>query len=268
MIRIFFLLFLIPLFSENEEIEQYYPNYKVPQSDYLYLLTEPRSGTHWVQSSIQYLTERRVLPFEKKRIATFDPEAFGCNIFDISIDATKTPFFRTHCEKSMKGSFKKIPAFSKRNKLVFLTRNYKEIFPRRVRIRSNSDDWNSALRTSRFILYDYMRKIAFFDKWDPENSMLIYYEDLISNPEEIITKLAEFLDVPSQRLSSYLENQKELRKKSFDYYAAKVPTGTVTTGNETKFHSLTLEKEIIGRIDSIIHSLNPRLAEKYLSRYL
>jgi len=264
---IVFLFAIASLFSSEPKLKKYYPDYKHPQTGYLYLLTEPRSGTHWLQTSIQYLTERRPLPFEQSRIYQKNLPMFGMNILEIAVDEKKKPFFRTHCEKNMGKALPRIGTFSKQNKLIFLTRNYKEIFARHMGTR-RQPHFEVAKIKLRFILDDYLKKIVFYDQWDEANRLFLYYEDLITKPEETIRIVAQFVGASQERVQMYFDNYDLNRQKSFKFYQKHVVFGAKSTGNETKFHSLKLNDKQKAELDTIIVKTNPKMANRYLQRYL
>ena len=264
---IIFFFAIASLFSAQPKLKRYYPDYNKPQSEYLYLLTEPRSGTHWLQASIQYLTNRRVLPFEQARIYSHSLPMFGMNILEVPIDKGKKPIFRTHCEKNMVKTIGNVTTFSKGNKLIFLTRNYKEIFARHMGTRCQPN-FEIATKKLRFILVDYLKKIAFFDRWDTNNRLFLYYEDMITSPEKVFTQVAKFVDADQTQLKLYFQEYDDNRKKSFSFYQKHVVSGAKSTGNETKFHSLKLTGPQRKRLDQIIWDTNPKIADRYLRRYL
>lgn len=264
---IVFLFAIASLFSSEPQLKKYYPDYKQPQTEYLYLLTEPRSGTHWLQASVQYFTKRRLLPFEQDRILQKNLPMFGMNILNVTIDDQLKPIFRTHCEKNMNEALGDITTFSKQNKLIFLTRNYKEIFARHMRTRRQKTFKKASIKL-RHILEDYLNKIAFYEKWNKNNRLLLYYEDLISKPQETMQRIADFVEAPKERFQLYFDNYQHNRKQSLDFYQNHVIFGSKSKGNKTESHSLKLSKAEKGKLDRIIFEKNSKLANRYLQRYL
>lgn len=112
--------------------------------------------------------------------------------------------------------------------------------------------------------YDYyMSLISAYDKY-AEPKLIISYENLISDPEEQIHRLIEFvLDKPNtDALNAFLENIDDHKNKCLNFYNGSY--GTSQT-HDTGFISTNLEE-----IEEQQASFSPFLIEKYgsLTHYL
>jgi len=113
----------------------------------------------------------------------------------------------------------------------------------------------------------YIKNIAAFDSFKGEK-MILYYEDLLTDTIEQISKISEFLELDKSRLTQLINNIPEHKKKSVELY--KVDHDSATAGDENKldYHSkkaLSEEDHLV--FDKYYRDNYPDLFYRYLSRY-
>ena len=183
------------------------------------ILTEPRSGTHWLQASIQYLTKRPVHPFNPGRLRrNIRLHTFGLNILKIKIDRSKSPFYRAHTVKEIERFAKNATKYGEENLLIFLTRNYHHCIPRHIYSFYPEKNPNDVVKKELWFADDYIERFRLYEKWPEKNRLLIYYEELMKNPESTMEKVLTFMGEPDTHFQSYKETLPHLTKKSTTFY--------------------------------------------------
>ena len=116
---------------------------------------------------------------------------------------------------------------------------------------------------------DYISNIKLYDQTN-KNKYLIYYEDLIANPEIELLKIADFLKTCQQddaeiKAKKILENYNYHKQICLNEYKNRLYTNG--DPNKLLFHSAKLNKEIKIKLDNYIAINWPKLWDKYLKRY-
>lgn len=232
-------------------------NYFDPDRGNHFLLTTPHSGTNLTYCYLQALIGKPVYRLN------LDQSLFEKNPLNSSLDFSKKPLFRSH-----DGRF--LAKFNQnKSKLLFLLRDYKENLYRNTfpGLLSNEEFKDLFLNNhSKFILY--ITNLTTYDQWDPNYRLLIYYEDLITNPEKEVRKIIEFFD---ESVSDFL-NPELLKKVTFDvlsYYNKRYePSGGSHSGGKAlKYHSRKVLISVLQEIDNYIAIQYPDFWLKYLNRY-
>ena len=265
------LLFFTSLFAgPHINYQSHYANLyraKDPR-DNLILLTQQRAGSHWMQASIQYLTRRPVLPFEIYRMQhKVELEEFGFNILNLELDQTQRPFFRLHHADRLSKVIRRVETYSQKNRLILLLRDYKEAIPRHLKSCFPDQEINTCLKNNPRFIDQLTDRLRLYEKWHPKNRFLIYYEDLINDPEPIYTALLDFLETPKTHLEDFLTNLDSLKSQSLSHYNTIIPGGSHTSGSTTPFHSKDLTKKTRKWFDHYLQTRAPKLYAKYLTRY-
>lgn len=107
------------------------------------------------------------------------------------------------------------------------------------------------------------------------NSSLIYYEDLIAFPKEVLQNCLAHLQEADEQLDFFMENFEEHKAKSYRYYnyihQEQLPTSVagpaVTDGTSNLYHSKNISKDVLKKLDTFFKAYDPYLYDKYLSRY-
>lgn len=155
-------------------------------------------------------------------------------------------------------------------KTFFLLRNHKECLIRHYTIevykkyKSPTAFLNSQEINSGYKIVDFIQNLQKYDKTNKENILLINYEDLITNPNEIINNIGHHINVKQNNINEFLENIEYHKQNSL---SAKPPEKSFTKGNSTLYHSLKLSKQERLEFDSFYRNKYPEIFSKYLQRY-
>lgn len=158
------------------------------------LLSYPRSGNHLTRFFIELLSEYPTLGCidNKSDIPTFMNKFTEKIPFNISIYNYTNCYYKFH----------NVPPYDT-EKLIFIIRN-----PREVLIRQNGHE--------HIILEGFANYNTYFENIDfylncKCDKLLLYYEDIITNKEEFIHQLYNFLNIDkSEKLKYVLENIEKL----------------------------------------------------------
>ena len=217
-----------------------------------FLISFPRSSQHWMKSCVEILSG---IP-----IHSLYPNYGLQNPLNIPLNRKQKPCFVTHFPDWIQG------APTDKNRLFIVVRNYKECIIRRAL--SFGRPFSFAKDKSSFDLYADILKC--YDGWDPDHRLLLYYEDIITQPNIEMRKLSQFLGGSEKRYQDFVTNYKTYQKRSCDYYQKiqKSRGGSMTRGKSTIYHSALLPQDDILRFDQEIHDrLGQELFDKYLLRY-
>lgn len=217
---------------------------------FLDLVSYPRSGSNWVKYFIQNMTKLSV--------------ADGTARPDIS----KNEFGKNHGHEG--GWFKLVQEAGDSYRQILIVRNYKECL-----YRFNARSYNEFVDK---LTYDartgvqktgYMCLLQIFDDLKVPK-LMIYYEDLLKNPEEEFGRLHKFLsDIDGitfvKHLEIFFNSLPEHIQKSLDWCMEHIQL-PVSSGKPI-FHSLNLRRELLLNLDSYLEEHYLKLYNKYLSRY-
>lgn len=206
------------------------------------VLTVPRSGTSLTCAMCSFLTE---LPLFWLRNKSEWKRGVYLNRFNIPLNYDLFPILATH-------NFNEVAKLSHNNKLVMTVRNYKELLFR---------DENRFERMEEF-LKKCVNHLRVFDKWEKNNRLLIYYEDLVERPNRVIEQLAEFLQTDPIRTEELVENFEMYRQRCFETYKA-----SKSPGQDVSFHTKEVPKATLKKIDQMIRELDPKIYREYFKRY-
>ena len=219
-----------------------------------YILSYPRSGSTWIRYCLEFMTKRPTVGSYSKHKKGHHSNVIG-SLKNIGVDLGKNPIFvRTHSPKGIKDVS---------GKLVFLIRNYKEVIIRHHNLKQEKNP-KKLIKNNLIGLEqgsNYMDLISFFDNYNGEK-LIIYYEDLIENPTETISILADFVCAEKKFLSELLSNLEEHKKNSLSVYKK-----SETQGKRKTSHSSILSHQNKENLDLFVRDNNAELYEKYLIRY-
>lgn len=208
------------------------------------LLSYPRSGNHWVRFIAEWLSGQPTL---------------GCcdNPFDVPICKNRIPGNAlSHVNKSatpilVKSHRVEDYAFSG---LLLILRDPKECIVRHEQAFTEEG------------CMKYMRLVTFYVQY-VEKKHIVYYEDLLNNPEQTVMAIAEFLDIQNakERVGKFMEQHEELANASRN--AKGRDWKGVASYNDTKFHQKNMTEQDHERFKEFSQSLTPEERE-ILARYL
>lgn len=231
------------LFSNDTAI---FKDFNIKNENTFYL-SYMRGGTNWLAYCITELTKIKVL---------------NDNRFKQEISAKKPRIFFAHSigllKSSTNTSLEKIN--KPRNKLVVLVRNYKESF---LRNGFTNPKTNNIIKAEVQV---YLNNIILYDEWNPKNRLLIYYEDLISDPRSQLLRIASFFKVPTAEVNKFMKNIQSHKTICMSFYDTH-RGGSKSRGNDILFHSKQHRQEDLQLWDMHVKNTNPYIYKKYLERF-
>jgi len=108
--------------------------------------------------------------------------------------------------------------------LIVLVRNYKECIPRHHGNRNIDGMFYAQTQGHRDGSLDYVGILETYEAWRG-NKVLIYYEDLMSDPEPKLRKVMGILNSEESLLNELMDNLDLHRKRSIRVYAGEDQTG-------------------------------------------
>lgn len=157
------------------------------------------------------------------------------------------------------------------DRAILLLRNYKECITRH-----HGHEQIEAMGVSRFLKNDYGRQPAIwyvkniqqFEKFKGDK-MVVFFEDLMENPEHSIKALAAFMNVDTERVNQYLKNMDEHHENSLNRYE-KMGHQSQTRGKAVNvdLYQRKFSTEALMEFDNYFRGqLGDKIFQKYLSRY-
>jgi hypothetical protein len=213
------------------------------------LMTYSRSGTNWIRYVVELLTGRPTPGHQRLHGGE-----------DYVID-------RAHQGYRVASEYERI---------ILVVRNYKESL-----IRHYIDEWKGdEARQGSVDVVGFLedRSGSQPPMWFIENvrayhefsgdKLLLYYEDLMTQPEAELRKLIEFLDLPRDGVEDLFENLDEHRQQSVGLYRQNQESYTEGSSEKLSYHSDTLLSDDEKRaFDAYYAERYPELYRLYLQRY-
>lgn len=222
-----------------------------------FLLTYARSGTNLTSCYLQYFTGKPIK-------FLFDETTFLAeNRLKVPIDYSKLVLYRTHYPKDLK----KIN--NQTNKLLYILRNYKESLYRHNYDQFHSpEDFEVQFTKNKVMVREYMEGLETYDRWEPSLRLLIHYEDLLTDPVNIVATILNFFDEP---IPAHLtaELLKEISAKALTSYDKqhKGVGGSQSKGEDLFYHTRNFPQNILRAIDAAVEKNYPVLWNNYLNKY-
>lgn len=263
-ISIFFLLITLEC-NINSQINEVYTalrknscSHEVPKT---WLLSFPRSGNTWIRYCIEVLMQQPT--FDMGRAELNLPTILPLSLlFDNKIDAQKEPVFKAHFvqEMDLKNSF------NAKDKLIILVRNPKEIYLRERGVLPTKDDVNDASTWRVLLLERYFEIFELYEQWSQENRLLLYYEDIITNPYPELEKLVQFLEGDCAALDSFFQHFNKHKQQAVSLYD--LHGGCKSSTTDPLFYSKKLNAQLLIDFDDLLATLYPSFFNSYLkNRY-
>lgn len=218
------------------------------------LFSFPRSGLHWACYCVLNLTEDYYVDF---------PEAYATLKDQSMLEGREKKILRAHTQRYFQESV--APIDRQHDRLILLMRDYKECISREAR-----DNWDDALQ----LLYGKISpgkaksifdNLELYDSWPSDRRLLIYYEDLLSNPKQVLAELVEFLGEDDHLLRPFMKNYEKHQETMLTAYQGK--HGTFSQGKDLHYHSKKAPPQVIHDMDEYVKKKYPYLWNKYLMRY-
>jgi hypothetical protein len=219
-----------------------------------FLMSYPRSGSNWLRYCVEFLTKYPTVGPLHKSTKLNQPFGTRCNI---GVDLKKDYIlFRAHLTN---------PA-TRKKPVILLIRNYKECIPRHALLPTNPNR-KDVIDAFNDDLLKYTSLIKEFDIWGPKK-ILVYYEDLISNPRVELKRVLDFFEVPDTHINAFIKDFDSHRKASIKQYSSLVQKSQ--TQGEKKlldYHSSEYPIELKHELDTIMKNDLHDLYGKYLGRF-
>ena len=160
----------------------------------------------------------------------------------------------------------------KYSKVLLVLRNYKECLVRHHGIDKIRGDY----KTIADYLSDqhisqppnwYFKNIAEFDKFNGDK-LIVYYEDLLSHPPEILSRIGNFLEIEESKTQDFINNTDYHKARSLKAYTSGGHK-SMTQGKASSliFHSQNLLATEKTAFDAFFKSTDKYLFDKYLCRF-
>jgi FkbM family methyltransferase len=231
------------------------------------LLSYPRSGNTWLRYCMEFLTKRLTIGYISPGVSI--ENGLG-RLVDLGVDWSKPPIaYKRHGHTpNEKNSYD-----MNNDNLILLVRNYKECIVRHHMVGIDGPDrmFYSQTQGYRDGSLDYIGCIQIYEEWGARK-LLIYYEDLISDPEPELVKVLDLLGANRTHLSELMNNLDSHRKQSVSLYTGNKKTSgqqSCTQGDPNKllFHSKGLTDRQRTEWDQHLVRNYPDITGKYLMRY-
>jgi len=237
----------------------------------VFFLGHPRSGNHWMTYILVQLLDRpcvshpSVEPFfwmseDKKKAEYLD-------------DPLSRPVI-LHAHNPFDAGMHLVDF--RDDWLIFILRDFKETL-----MSDNHDhEANVILRLEherRFLnmqdpyrhrVNSYVNDLRCYDQWNPEKRLIVYYEDLIASPNEVLTQLASVFGLSQERLDSFLENFEVHQSKCFNRSFIKKRKLLENQGVfDLKRHTKKMSPRGVRIVDEFFKRQCPDYWDRYLYRY-
>ena len=203
---------------------------------------------------IELLTQRPT------REHTFKPDVQNQplgNSLGHALDFSKNPVWKVHSRRELNlGGYQHNP---QTDLLIFLIRNPTELMARVLYSKDGARLFNRSWCTR---LKDYVDALDLFHHWGSHKKLLIYYEDFINNPEDVMHKVAQFLGDPEDKFDDFFAHYTEHKKRGIKFYEHN--GGSQSQGNDLLYHSRKMPSAIRIKIDQFIKTAYTELWETYL----
>lgn len=229
----------------------------------VFLLTTPKSGSNLVSASLSAITRRPISWIRWGNNALKKHPSY--NRLCLPLVSNKPLLYRTHYELD---ELIQIPSTG--NKLIFLTRNPKELLFRAYRLTLSEKEEPDFLFIENF-LNEYFEPFRVYQSWDERNRMLIYYEDFIAGCDQILLDILHFMQVEPTYFADFITNKENYLKQLLESYKKQHEQNkgglSSIKGPQALFYSKGVSFETLSWIDHYIASVEPNLWEYYLKRF-
>lgn len=231
------------------------------------VLSTPRSGTHWTLYCLSALLEKRVIvnrgPAQVEKFRKYFPE--HDNGFIYSAHNPKDLYIRKEGLDT--------------DILVLVVRNYREALIRSYE--TPKAIIGQLIAESKFNKLDEMRarvaliqphnhyfnNLRSYDKWNNKNKIIVYYEDIVSNPRRVMEQFVELFHVKNgnKKVDEFISDLSKHRNCCFEEY--KTQGGSKSFGKDFLFHSKKVGLRKSQTIDNCVEMNFPYYFNKYLKHY-
>ena len=234
-----------------------------------FLLSTTKSGTNLITGSLTALT-RKPISWLSWGDSVLHPLSHwrshpSYNRLELPLITIKPLLYRTHFGFS---ELREIQ--SDYNRLIFLTRNPKELIYRAFFLTSpTTNDPDQEFINS--FLNRYLEAFDVYVSWFSDTKTIVFYEDFIKNGDEILLDLLQFMGEEPRFLEDFLENKQEYANRLLNSYRQqhKHNSGGLSAkeGPIDIYYSKNASSETLSSIDAFIEKRSPQAWEQYLKRF-
>lgn len=234
----------------------------------VFFLSTPQSGSNLVSGNLGIIT-RKPISWIRWGMKIFDPTSQhrnhpSYNRIGLRLISDTPLLYRTHYVSDLN------EVSSQKNKLIFVSRNPKELLFREFYLNAQPAE----LPSNEFIddfLTKYLNNFHVYISWDAKNKYLVFYEDVIDQETEQLVKILEFIGEEPTYLEDFITNKEEYLAQQLESYKtqhARVKGGaSAKDGPKTIYYSKNVPKNILTYIDDYIKKDAPRIWEQCLKRF-
>lgn len=232
-------------------------------------LSSKRSGTNLISGSLIAITRKPVswLQWGNRVFETGSKlrEHPSYNRLGLPLVSQEPLMYRTHDDFE---KLRKIPSHA--NRLIFVTRNPKELIFRKFSLQNSNYDAPDLSLIDEF-LNSYIEAFAIYDAWEPQNRYLVFYEDFIRDGDQILLSLLDFMGEKPLFFEDYQMHKEEYLNDLLDSYKAQHEKNrggaSSEDGPKEIYYTKTAPVEALLQIDACIEKRAPLIWERYLKRF-
>jgi len=222
-------------------------------------LSSRRSGSNLITCSLLAITRKPVGKFFPNR-KIHEVEK---NLLELDLVSNKPFLYRTHQMKL----WHKIPTHL--NKLIFVTRNPKELLFREYKISSLEELQSDQVK--RFIR-EYVKRFKIYESWCAHNRILVFYEDFIEQKnDEILLMLLHFMGEKPTFYHDFVNHREEYYAKILDKYTnyrqSRKQGKSSVDGPKAIYYTKNVDLELLRCVDEMLQIEAPLIWKKYLKRF-
>jgi hypothetical protein len=266
MIRYLFFLLCIPSSIFASAIADF--NDVSKNKNVTFFLSTPKSGTNLITGCLSAIT-RKPISWFYWGTSILNPASKHRN--HISYNRLALPLisdipllYRTHYEYA-----ELLELSSQQNKLIFATRNPKELLYRKFFQTSSSTDPDPQFIEE--FLKNYLLAFDVYNSWFPETRIIVFYEDFINNEEDVLLELLHFMEETPVYLEDFLNNKQQYFSRLLESYTKQHVhnSGGASSRESPKpiFYTRNASLETLKYIDEYLQKTSPQNWEKYLKRF-
>ena len=214
-----------------------------------YVLTYPKSGTHWFLYSLTYLTQRDAFSDQRfSALLEINPDLPGMDHLHYFTDP----------EALDDGQ-----GFIEGDRMILLLRDFKESIPR-----ARHEAYDDILSLVDSMQEEYLTNLQAFALLPEASKLVVYYEDLCRFPEKTLRQVLQFLKEDEARVDLFIKNFEFHRNQSLSYYNhQETYGGTQSRGEDLQFHQKRAPEGFNQKLEELFLKVAPELSKKYLARY-
>ncbi len=232
-----------------------------------YMLTVQHSGSMWTLYSLHTMTQQRICDCNPNRAEPRKLIRDWHKFFNYqsTINSEKPPIYFSH--SSNRFTLANLPLRHHTDKLLIVLRNFKECFLSLKRSPQAVIDMLSAKNLDIF-LSNLVTNLKLYDSWNPDNRLLIYYEDLMTNPSVEFEKISNWLHERPEVVTSFMKDYNKHKSTCFNLYKERFSKGMGNTKSKGDpiSHTKPVDLNTLKKMDYLFKSRFPQLW-KYFERF-